>query len=445
MMAALAGFLSTWGLANAAETPSNLKIFTAVEVEFETETGKLYQLQGSSNLTDWVDIGAPVFGVGKTISQVFSTRGGGEVNYHNYRLHTSEGPTNGFAPWTFAGLTVNFDDQLEGDLVKFITATNGVDLGEAPDDFLYSFTRTSLNEVRLVLNYGAMYYGVPSSNKIDVITMTFTAANIGTWVRDEFRKGQMKDRDMGVFSIVTGTNQPPTGGGTNQPPIVNAPIPTALTGWTYAFQSGEHPDRLVFSTSASGTEFGDDVNDDEPNFFTYTYSLTTSNTASLVVTFKAGKYDQYDITFKNGAQGSFVRKEYDNNLLKDTDRGALSAIVIPPTNGNTNDNGTVTTPPSAPSGFTYTMLSGDIPERLIFTSATAGTQLDDSAPSSFTYTYTVKAANQVQMLVRFKSDKWDEYDLVFTDGRAGVFTRRQFDRNALKDTDQGPFTVAPTQ
>lgn len=48
------------------------------------------------------------------------------------------------------------------------------------------------------------------------------------------------------------------------------------------------------------------------------------------------------------------------------------------------------------------------------------------------------------MLVRFKSDKWDENDLVFTDGRAGVFTRRQFDKTALKDTDQGPFTGAPT-
>lgn len=56
----------------------------------------------------------------------------------------------------------------------------------------------------------------------------------------------------------------------------------------------------------------------------------------------------------------------------------------------------------------------------------------------------MRTANQVQMLVRFKSDKWDEYDLVFTDGRAGVFTRRQLDKNTLKDTDQGPFTVAPT-
>lgn len=51
-----------------AQDPTPLKIFTAVEVEFGTQSGKVYQLQGSSNLVDWIDIGAPVFGVGRDIT-----------------------------------------------------------------------------------------------------------------------------------------------------------------------------------------------------------------------------------------------------------------------------------------------------------------------------------------------------------------------------------------
>ena len=62
----------------------------------------------------------------------------------------------------------------------------------------------------------------------------------------------------------------------------------------------------------------------------------------------------------------------------------------------------------------------------------------------FTYTYTVTGALTARLVLRFKADKWDEYDLTFQAGaNTGTFVRREFDRNVLKDTDTGSFRGGP--
>ena len=127
-----------------AQESAPLRIFTAVEVDFSTESGKVYQLQGSSNLVDWVNIGAPVLGVGRDLTQVFSTRQGGEIAFGSYRVESVAPPTNALAPWSLAGTTLSLDDTPGDDLMQFTTSTNGVDLGIAPDPFRYQFTRTPI-------------------------------------------------------------------------------------------------------------------------------------------------------------------------------------------------------------------------------------------------------------------------------------------------------------
>jgi len=82
---------------------------------------------------------------------------------------------------------------------------------------------------------------------------------------------------------------------------------------------------------------------------------------------------------------------------------------------------------------------------LVVATATAGTEFDDSAPTEFTYTYSLTGANTASLIVRFKADKWDEYDLTFTAGmNTGTFARREFDNNTLKDTDTGTFIGSTT-
>lgn len=441
----LAAAVLAAGLASApAQTADALRIFTAIEVEYDTMIGRSYQLQGSLNLTDWVNIGNPVIGHGRTVRQVFSTRSGDDVSFAAYRLMIEDGPTNGLAPDTFAGLTLNLDDQPGGDLLEFTTETTGVDQGVSQDPFTYVYTRLTADRGQVEL--------VPAGRndaRKDVYVFTFTAPGIGTWMRDEFRNGQLKDRDQGVFSVVSGN---PPGGGTNQPPAgtnsVPAEPPATLAGLVYLFQSGLTPDRLEFTTDTAGVEFEDNPrpNDDDPHKpFNYTYSLLTAETASLIVNLPNNRRDEYDLTFTSGAQGTFVRREFRDGVLDDTDRGTFSPSSMPPV----IDPGTINPPstdqpPSAPVGFTYTMQSGAVPERLVFQTATAGVEFDDSAPSQFTYTYTATGENTVSLVLRFKPDKWDEYDLTFTSGTGGTFVRREFDKNVLKDTDSGPFTIAPT-
>ena len=81
-----------------------LKIFTAIEVEFATERGKSYQLQGSGDLTDWTSVGDPVFGNGNTVNRIFSAKAGDTVAFGNYRLDITEITVPGLAPWSFQGL-----------------------------------------------------------------------------------------------------------------------------------------------------------------------------------------------------------------------------------------------------------------------------------------------------------------------------------------------------
>jgi hypothetical protein len=253
--------------------------------------------------------------------------------------------------------------------------------------------------------------------------------------------------------VVVSTNA--AGGSATGPALPPAP-PASLAGLLYSFQASGAPDRYDFTNDTGGLEIQGIVSEGLPtNGFAYTYSVTGSNTASLVMTF--GYYgaggDRYecDLTFTDGASGRFVRREFRKGRLKDTDVGAFRPQSLDGSNPGGGNVGTPVSdldpagaPPVSPVGLTFTMLSGNPPEALAFTSATAGVQRDDSAPSSFTYTYTSTGAGAFSLRVQFKADRWDEYDLTFTDGAHGTFVRREFQDGVLKDTDRATFIVATT-
>lgn len=436
-----AGFSGASSL--AAEIPpeaGELRIHTAIEVEFGTERGTVYQLQGSSNLMDWSAIGEPVYGLGQPVSRVYSTRSGAEVTFQSYRLELLDAPTNGLAPWSLAGMTLSLDDQPGDDQVRFDTESEGVDLGTDPDPFHYTFRRTGADTVTADMERGA--------DRHELLTLTFTAPGQGTWIREEFRKGTLKDRDVGIFTVIApgggGTGGQPGGGGSPSPGGT-VTLPAGLAGTVYTFESGCGPVRLEFTSAGAGIEHGDDVNDDEPNVFLYAFSPMGTNTASLVITFKPGRVDTYDLTFTSDLQGRFERRELRNGQLKDTDRGAFSASG-PGSAGGSDDNGTM---PEGPlTGLTYVMSDGESPDRLVFESDSSGTEftddIGDTEPNVFTYEYAVTGARTATLRVFRGGDRRDEYDLTFLDGNTGAFVRREHRNGLLKDTDIGLFAGAPT-
>jgi hypothetical protein len=426
--------------ARGDDSSAQLNIHTAIEVEFPTESGKVYQLQGSSNLVDWSAIGDPVFGVGRPVSRTFSTRSGANVVFQSYRLDVTAGPTDGFAPWSLSGLTISLDDDSDDDRLFFQSETEGVDEGDDADRFTYVFSRVDLNTVTVELTY--------SNARRESVTFTFSAAGMGTWMREEYRHGRLKDRDVGTFTVPgragsSGTPTPTT------PPGVPTEMPTDLAGLAYLFQDDSTPDRLEFSTGGQGLEVGDDVDDDEPNRFTYSYAVTGTNTARLVVNFKPGKYDEYELTFVAGGQGTFVRREFNKDQLKDVDQGSFSAVGAPNDDSDGKPPGnTGTRPEGSLQGLTYTLRTDDDPETLRFYSESTGLEVgddeDDDEPNTFSYTYTPTGDQTANLVVRFKADKWDEYTLKFSEGNSGTFLRREFDDGLLKDTDSGSFSGSTT-
>jgi hypothetical protein len=318
--------------------------------------------------------------------------------------------------------------------------------------FNYALTALSPNQVEADVNY--------AGNKRDLYTFTFTASGAGTWSRDEYRNGLFSDRDTGTFRVTAGLANlpPPPALATNAIP---AAPPTALTRLTYIFLSGESPDTLQFLTATNGLEDEDHFTgvDNNPNKpFAYTYSLVKSNAATLVVTFSATRRDEYALTFTVGAQGSFVRREFRNNVLDDTDTGSFSPSALALTNLPvvivTNNPVTTNPPPvivtnapvASPSAvtaqkFTFTETgSSSVPVVATFLTSNFGSQTDDSAPSTFNYTYTKTGPTTANLTINFKLGKWDTYEINFTAANSGTFLRREYRNFLLNDTDTGTFT-----
>ena len=119
---------------------------------------------------------------------------------------------------------------------------------------------------------------------------------------------------MGRFH--SSTNEP----GTALPPVV-LPVPqppacpAALAGTKLHIRACELPVELKFLSSTNGMEeVGESHHGaDLPEVpFSYEYAVLSSNTASLVVNFADNSFDgdrnEYDLTFTDGASGTFTRR-----------------------------------------------------------------------------------------------------------------------------------------
>ena len=101
--------------------------------------------------------------------------------------------------------------------------------------------------------------------------------------------------------------------------------PASLTVLAVSKNSTDALVFLNFDTATTGVqnepaEDDDEDEDHEADPFDYLYTPNGA-TATLRVTFKPGKYDDYALDF---ATGTFVRTEYDDDDLKDTDEGTFT-------------------------------------------------------------------------------------------------------------------------
>jgi hypothetical protein len=306
----------------SAQDTNVLKLYTAIEVEFPTETGKLYTLQGSLDLTNWVDIAQPIYGHGRTVDQFFSTKTISNVTFSMYRLKVEAGPTNGYAPWKMHGRWVALGDSGTTNVVQFDDTAHGHNsAGGEAEGFEYEYSRTGESEAEVERHFG--------TNRMDRLTMSYTGAAEGTWVREEFRHGGLERRQMGRFHSSTndpGTTPPPVTVPAPQPP---AP-PVALTGLKFQVPAGVLPVELKFLTATNGTEEAGEARHgaDLPEIpFTYEYAVLSTNSASLNLNFPTNSFDgdrnEYDLTFTDGASGTFTRRIIRGGAVAATDTGVF--------------------------------------------------------------------------------------------------------------------------
>ena len=441
---AAAGLLAAFTGSVAAQT-NILRVYTAVEVEYVADAGSYYTLQGSAGASNWVDVGNPVLGNGQAVNQIFSTKDSGEV-FAMWRLLVSPGPTNGYAPWHLDNVTLQMSDSASSNVVQYLSVTNGQDAYLTGNDpFEYGYSRVSANEGHVERNY--------SPSRRDSIVYSYSSPGSGTWVREEYEQNVLKNRAIGSFNYFSSSTN---SGGTNLPPTPGAlpPAPPSdLNGLVYYAFTGPSPDKYQFTqanagVATPGSSLGEVETASGGNAFSYIYTTLGSNTASLTINFGyygiGGDRQEYDLSFNDGSSALFKRRIYRLGSLFTTDSGVFSqnSVLAPPSAGTTNGQPTV--PPTNASGYTFTMNFGQTPTRDVFQTGATGTQFDDSAPSSFTYTYSAVGIDAFHLVVTFKAGKWDEYDLAYTSGAAGTLVVRRFDKGVLKRTDSGTFSVTVT-
>ena len=201
---------------------------------------------------------------------------------------------------------------------------------------------------------------------------------------------------------------------------------------TEAAGGGNLEDRLIFTSATQGQEV--DPIDNDIDGFTYVLTPTGASTATLVLTFKPDKWDEYTLNFAPSGGGTFTLREFDDNALKDTD------------SGNFTDNRGVGGLPSGLNGVTIETFEAaeiDTPERLDFLTATRGREVEPGDVDPFSYTYQVTGATTASAVLVFRTNfKWDEFDFTFTSNTAGTFVQRRYDKGAFKDTKNGTFVMA---
>jgi hypothetical protein len=209
--------------------------------------------------------------------------------------------------------------------------------------------------------------------------------------------------------------------------LLGATPPGDILGQFLYFEEGPE-DYLIFDDATSGEE-RDILGNIDP--FTYTYSVTGANTATLVATYDPvdGDYDEWDLTYTADGKGTFVRREYKDNILEDTDTGGFQ------------ENTGQAFPPVDLIGARLEEAVELEDERFEFLTETLGREFEPGDVDPFSYVYTVTGTDTANIVATFKVDKWDDLDLTFETESTGTYVLQRYDDGLLKDEKRGDFSL----
>jgi len=203
-----------------------------------------------------------------------------------------------------------------------------------------------------------------------------------------------------------------------------APPSDLLGKYLYFVEEGPE-DYLIFDDATTG-EKRDLVGGIDG--FGYTFTPTGPTTATVVVTYDVGEYDEWNLTWDGAGTGTFTRDEYKDSALKDADMGRFV------------ESGGTTAPPA---GFSGIRLEETVEpnERFEFLTETEGREFEPGDVDPFTYVYDAVDATTATIVATYKPGRRDELTLTFETETTGTYVLDRHDDNLLKDQKSGDFRL----
>ena len=206
---------------------------------------------------------------------------------------------------------------------------------------------------------------------------------------------------------------------------LQAAPPSDLLGKYLYFEEEGPEDYLIFDDATTG-EKRDLVGGIDG--FGYTFVPTGPTTATVVVTYDVGEYDEWNLTWDGAGTGTFTRDEYKDSALEDTDMGRFV------------ESGGTTAPPA---GFSGIRLEETVEqnERFEFLTETEGREFEPGDVDPFTYVYDAVDATTATIVATYKPGRRDELTLTFVSETTGTYLLDRHDDNLLKDQKSGDFRL----
>lgn len=271
-----------------------LTLRPAVVLSLSTEAGKGYQMQASSDLENWSDIGEPVFSTGDPVMQPKVAEG-----RQYFRLKELPQPLPGFAPATPAGLSLQLNEGSRVIRNSFAADGSGTwQTGTIHKSCTWTWQRTGFSESKSELKL--------SDGSREVVQFSYCSPQCGRFTRLTYMGERLLEGDAGSF-----------GPGPAAHAAGSPLVPSAVTGRSLALCEMPGGSGLSLGAHGKGTRQLDGTS--LP--FQGSWLVTGSTTARLSANFGPTHGEDYQFTFTGPQTGRFIRHTYTGGVYRDTDSG----------------------------------------------------------------------------------------------------------------------------
>jgi hypothetical protein len=420
----------------AQETPPPPVLRAGLEYRFDTEEGKVYVIEGSSNGGQtWVQVSPPVFGDGNPATAKVRIDGAdGQRRHSQYRAQEVDPALYGPAPVAeaMAGQTLLLNDNgRERQVILYKYGNRGVLKTDASHfrSFTYRALRNAQDGVRIELTY--------FDKTTALVTLKFLDPTLGSYQFREFDlAGNVQGVEAGGFGLYSA--RPPGNADTS--------LPAALAGTSQVFTQGGHTTRLEFLSPDEVILHRDDGTQQTLG---YSYDLNSSSRAMLRISLASGSTLVYDMSLTESGSGTF-------NQTTEPPAGQPPAPGgnPPPSPGSFGMPPTPTPPPQKPDcppksldGKSIVLSSSD-PVTLYFQPNGTGIAMRQRGGSveatPFTYDYSPNGAASASLSITFPgaaTDKVDDYDLDFKPDCTGTYQTNSSENGESNLVSNGGFST----